>query len=138
MVDYSDVYENLANRAIKQSIIDIESFVSQLLSAGVSEQRINEMLLEDFDSGGPIFGKLKRSLTGAVTSSSMAAIRQGEAVGYLANTAPGKSLAKLAKIQGSVIDAIDNADHAALRSAGRPWSAPQRRSSTRPRRSRLI
>lgn len=110
MPAYDEIYATLAGRAVAQGVVDVESFVQQMAASGVSGERITEMLLEDLESGGQIFGKFKRSLTGAASSASMSAVRQGEAVGYLDGTRAGRELARVARVQGSVVDAIDNAD----------------------------
>jgi hypothetical protein len=107
---YDVIFSTLAERAVAQGIVDIESLVTQLSASGVPQNRIADLLLEDFEEGGPVFGRFRRTLAGAASSATMAAVRQGEAIGYLDGTRAGRELANLANVRGSVIEAIDNTD----------------------------
>jgi hypothetical protein len=82
MPRYDRVYARLAKRAVKQGAIDLETFIEQMLDAGTSLIRTEQLLLEDLENNGPIFGKFIRSLSGAAESSISAAGNQGELAGH--------------------------------------------------------
>lgn len=104
MSRYDRIYERLATRAVRQGGVDIETFMAQMIDAGVSETRLQQMLLQDVEEGGPIFGKFLRSLTGAAESSVLAAERQGDVAGTVASDAELQELLDLAD-RGLVEDA---------------------------------
>ena len=81
MPNYAQIYSRFADRAVRQSAIDMETMIDQLASQGVPIDRIEQLMLDDLEKDGPIFGKFLRSLTGAAESSVMAAERQGDIVG---------------------------------------------------------
>ena len=77
MPNYAQIYETLATRAARQGAIDFETLVEQLQAQGVDPDRIQQLLIDDLERDGPIFGKFLRSLIGAGESSVMAAERAG-------------------------------------------------------------
>lgn len=68
MARYDDIYAILAERAIGQGALDFKTFLRTSAARGISADRIEEMLEHDLDTGGPIFGKFLRSLTGAASN----------------------------------------------------------------------
>lgn len=64
---------------------DIEAFIEAGVEEGASLESIQEMLLDDLDNDGPIFGQFFRNLRGAAAGSVVEAERQGESVQYIAN-----------------------------------------------------
>lgn len=85
MARYDKIYEVLAERAVASGMVDIEAFIKRALTGGMSNESIATSLLNDFESGGPLFGRYMRSLTGASGASVRAAVRQGETIGMLAH-----------------------------------------------------
>ena len=81
MSRYDKVYERRARRAVEQGAIDLQTFMEDLVASGVSPDRIEDMLLDDLENEGPVFGKFIRSLTGAATSTVNSAERQGDMAG---------------------------------------------------------
>ena len=103
---YDKVYQILAKRAVEQGGLNIKTFVELAKSSGMSEQRIGELLMDDLNSAGPIFGKFFRDLTGASKSTIIAASQQGEALAV----AVQENLMTLADME----DAANAADPEAL------------------------
>lgn len=110
---YDEVFAALVERALGEAVIDLRTFVRQAQAAGISEKRLLEMIDEDIETDGRVFGKFFRGLTGAATASAAAAQRQGELIGAIDGDAELQRLTRLAGIEGSVIEALDNADPAA-------------------------
>lgn len=110
MVAYDLLFENLATEAAAAGGIALESFIARLRDQGVPEERIFEMLLADFDSGGALFGSFLRDLSGAAGASSVAASSQGEIVGAVAEDAALKRLLNLADVDDVIDDIIETAD----------------------------
>jgi hypothetical protein len=122
------VYRILARRAVQQGGIDVESFVEQAVAGGMSPDRVMELLLEDLENNGPLFGRFFRSLTGAAENTVMAAVRQGETAAFalseaeadieatrLQRLARGEDPAQQALLaRAEVDDAVRNADPVAL------------------------
>lgn len=102
MPRYDEVYARLADRAVRQGVVDFESFVEQMASQGVPIDRIEDLLLQDLENNGPIFGKFVRSLVGASESAVMAAERQGD----IAGTALAKQFLDRQRL-GLALDAAD-------------------------------
>lgn len=110
MPRYDRIYESVAERAIAQGVVDIESFFSLLINAGVPEGRILELMIDDAETNGPVFGKFLRGIKAAAGSAAMAAVRQGEMVGYVERNERLSRLVRVAGDEQSLVDAIDNAD----------------------------
>ncbi len=122
MTRYDRVYATLAERAVSRGVIDVQALLAELVEAGVTRERIAELVAEDLDNDGPIFGQFARSLQGASVQSVLTATRQGEFVGSVAGLleaspaeldAEQKALARAmreANVSGSVIEALDGAD----------------------------
>jgi len=98
---YDKIYSTLAKRAVLQGGVDIETFMERAAEAGMPAAALEERLLRDVEEGGPIFGKFIRSLTGAATSSVMAAEQQGEA----AAQAYAEEMISLAELEDVINDA---------------------------------
>lgn len=107
MPRYDRIYSILAKRAVQQGGIDVEAFVEQAINAGLSPERVQELLLRDLEENGPIFGRFFRTLTGAAEAAVMAASRQGEVVG---EAAASEQLERLRAINARAGSAIENAD----------------------------
>ena len=82
MVDYSLAFVIRAQRAIAHGIADAGTFAELAAAEGVSIERIAELLQDDLNTEGPIFGKFMRSLRGAATASVRAAEQAGDIVGH--------------------------------------------------------
>jgi hypothetical protein len=80
---YDTIYTLLANRAIAQGMVDLETFVAQMVGLGASPEHIEGLLLQDLETNGPIFGKFFRSLRGAATASVANAGNQGAMAGRM-------------------------------------------------------
>lgn len=107
---YDRVWSNLVNRAISQGGLDIQSFIDQAVELGMSEDAIQQRLLDDLESDGPIFGRFFRSLGGAAELSVNAAYNQGSKVGDIDGDRELKRLLGLrtnVNEFGSIIDVAD-------------------------------
>jgi len=113
MPRYDLIFARLAERAVAMGSINIESFMAMAVESGITEEALIEQLEHDLLNDGPLFGSFARSLSGAATSSVMAAVRQGELVGHAAQDAQLARLTRIAGVEGSVVDAINTADPAA-------------------------
>lgn len=83
MIPYDQAFVIRARRAIDHGLADARAFVSLAKASGLSLDRTAELLQEDLENEGPIFGKFMRSLRGAAAASVETAARQGEVLGYL-------------------------------------------------------
>lgn len=88
-----------------QGGVNAEAFIERLLSAGVSPDNILELLLEDLENNGPVFGSFIRSMEGAASASVVAASRQGEILGEIDADVELQRLLNLADVE-DVIDDI--------------------------------
>lgn len=100
------VWSNLVGRAISQGGLDVETFVRQAIDSGMTEEHIQERLLNDLDTGGPIFGKFFRHLTSAAEGTAMSAHRTG---GYMGDIATDPDMAELLDL-ADMDDVIEIAD----------------------------
>lgn len=78
---YNRLFALKAQKAIETGLLDVESFVSELIEEGVPPEEIERLLLDDLDMDGPIFGKLFRSLGMAGDMAISSAELQGSAAG---------------------------------------------------------
>lgn len=85
MPSYQLVFKRLASRAVQQGGIDVTTFVEQNLDAGVPNERILQLLEQDLDNNGPIFGKFLRSMVGASQATITTAGRQGKLIGAISS-----------------------------------------------------
>lgn len=74
---YDAIYDAMAERAVDSAAVDIKAFMKKMMASGVSVDRVEQLMLEDLETGGPLFGKFFRSLGSAATSSVKAAYSQG-------------------------------------------------------------
>ena len=115
MPRYDKVFLNLAARAAKQGALDATAFASAATDAGMSAASLQARLLNDLNTGGPIFGKFVRSLTGAAETATMEAFRQGQRGGEVEASKRLQRLLRLSKAEGSLLtQALDKADPSAL------------------------
>lgn len=115
MPRYDRIYEILARRAVRTGAIDIESFLDQAVNSGMSLDSARDALLNDLETGGPIFGKFLRSLTGAAEKSVAAAGRQGQRVSEVVADRQLRRLLRINEQEGSLLDvALDEAEPEAL------------------------
>jgi len=103
-VRYDKAYERLANRAIKQTAVDIQAFMQMAADSNISQDRLEEMMLDDLESGGPIFGKFIRSLSAAASSATQAASRQGAVLASIDESMLTETLT-LADVADAAMDA---------------------------------
>lgn len=59
---YPRKYSIRAQKAVETGLVDFEALVEELTDDGVPVERINELLVEDLEEGGPLFGKFFRSI----------------------------------------------------------------------------
>lgn len=98
MPNYAKVYASILKRALSQADLDLETFVADALESGMSAQAIEERLLNDVQTGGPVFGKFMQSLEGGAAKTVIAAKNQGA---YLAQVVEDDAaLARLERIAG--------------------------------------
>jgi hypothetical protein len=64
-VKYSSLYASRAQRAVEIALIEVRGVVSELASDGVPLERINELLVDDLETSGMLFGRFFRTLTAA-------------------------------------------------------------------------
>lgn len=111
MARYDTEFEILVNRATSEGTIDLGTWIEKRIRHGVSGSAIIDDLMYDLDNAGPIFGKFFRSMGGAAASATLTAARQGEIVGYAADSAALRDLLARADIDGPVLDhVLDEAD----------------------------
>jgi hypothetical protein len=83
MPNYSETFRLLAERAVAQGGIDAKTFMARTASAGISETRLMELLEQDLEQNGPIFGKFLRSMVGASQATITSAGSQGQRIGEI-------------------------------------------------------
>lgn len=110
MPRYDEVWDTLIRRAVDQGAIDIRTMMERAFQMGMSEPAVMERLDADLADDGSIFGKFLRSVSGAGEASVVAASRQGELVGHLAEDAALKRLSGLANVDDIIDDVLDSAD----------------------------
>lgn len=84
-MNYSHLYAIRAQEAVDTGSVRFEALVDQLLADGVPAERINEMLTEDLETGGPIFGKFFRDLGMAGDMTISTAEQQGSSAAEAAS-----------------------------------------------------
>lgn len=80
---YDKVFTNRVERALLAARGDLEAFFRDAIDLGMDPSMVEQVLLDDLASDGPIFGKFLNNITGAATSSTAEAIRQGDFIGQL-------------------------------------------------------
>ena len=96
---YNRVWATLVRKAVREGGIDLATFVERGVEGGMSEGAIQQRLLDDLESNGPVFGRFFRALEGSASASTMAAYRQGENLG---NIDGSKQLKRLLGLRESV------------------------------------
>jgi hypothetical protein len=99
---------------MQEAVLDLKTFIENMADSGVGQARTEQLLLQDLEEGGPIFGKFTRSLSGAVSSSVAAAGRQGEVAGAMSASAARQRFLNLAQPGEAIQAARDMADPEAL------------------------
>lgn len=111
MARYDTEFTLLMERTAAEGVVDLGTWIKRKMAHGVSGHAILEDLMHDLDNGGPIFGKFFRSMGGAAASSVMTAARQGEIVGYVADSAVLRNLLEREGLDGPQLQrTIDDAD----------------------------
>ncbi len=110
MTRYDKVWSNMVERLIAQVTIDIDAFVQRAIDSGMSARALERAMLDDFDNGGPIFGKFVRGLAGAAGETVVAAARQGELMGRIDGDRELSAIAKRNGVSRAVFDALNSAD----------------------------
>ncbi len=64
-MNYADLYAIRAQKAVDIGTVDFNALVEELLADGVPADVINEMLIDDLENNGKIFGKFFRDLGAA-------------------------------------------------------------------------
>lgn len=115
MSRYDLMWQTLVDRAIAQSVTDLDTFLNMAYNAGFSAEVIERKLLDDLQNEGPIFGKFLRSLTGASESAISAAFNSGVMAGDLVSN---NEMLRLIEAGGYSAEemglAIENADAEAM------------------------
>lgn len=116
MPRYDEIFKGLGTRAIRQAILDVEAFAEQARIGKLNPERVQQLLLQDLDDAGPIFGKFFRGLGVAAQSSVMAAARAGELAGTISASEEMRKTADFFGEDGkeAIGSAIDQADPEAL------------------------
>jgi len=105
---YDRQYYVLARKAVAEGVTEVQAFIDLAVNNGVSRERIHQLIIEDIEGGGPIFGRFIRGITGAAEGAVVAAKYQGE----VAARAYGQGLIDLSQLD----EATDVADPEALQS----------------------
>lgn len=92
MARYSEVYESLADQAIRRGVLDLQALVDRLIIEGADDDIIDELIFDDFESGGPISRQFLTGVTSAATSATNAAVVQGQLAGQVARKYSGQDL----------------------------------------------
>ena len=108
MSRYDEVYRILAERAVNQATIDLNTALTMAGTSRASIQAMERLLLDDLANDGPIFGKFIRSLSGAASSAVTAAANQGASVGSVIRDQEVQRYLRIGK--GELASEIDNAD----------------------------
>jgi hypothetical protein len=110
MPRYDETWDTLVRRAVDQGAIDIRTMMERAHQMGMTEDALIERLEADLADDGSIFGKFLRSITGASEAAVVAASRQGELVGHLAEDRALARLSGLADVDDVIDQALDGAD----------------------------
>lgn len=110
MARYNQIFANLAQRAISSGMLNIEAFIANMRESGVSDDRIADLLNNDIDTDGPLFGPFFRALEGAASSTVMTAARQGDTVGMIDVDKELRRLMVLADAEDALEAALQYAD----------------------------
>lgn len=110
MPRYDQVWDTLVRRSVDQGAIDIRTLMERAHQMGMTEATVISQLEADLANDGSVFGKFLRSLCGAAESSVVAATRQGEMVGTLAEDKELRRLSNLADIDDVIEQALSGAD----------------------------
>jgi hypothetical protein len=98
---YDRLYETLVGRAIRQGGLDLDTMTDMARNAGMSPEGLRLQLLQDLDTGGPVFGRLLRGFGDVSEATVMAAKAQGEAVG----SAVAEGLIARSRMDTALLDA---------------------------------
>jgi len=107
---YDETWSTLVRRAVDQGAIDVRTLMERAFQMGMTEEAVIEQLEADLANDGSVFGKYLRSLVGAAEASVVAATRQGELVGQLAEDEELRRLTGLADVDDVIEEALSGAD----------------------------
>jgi len=113
MPHYGRTYSRLANQAVAQASVKLETFVGRLKDAGLPDKQIINRVVMDLESDGPIFGEFFGQLGGAGGSSIIAAQGQGQSIGHIESTPALKSVLAdvgITDVDKFLSDTIDDAN----------------------------
>lgn len=79
-MNYARLYASRAQRLVEVGSVNLESFVRELIDDGVPLERINQLLIEDLETNGRIFGQFFRDLGAAGETAISVAEAQGSTV----------------------------------------------------------
>lgn len=91
---YDRAYSTAIKRALEASDVSLRSFIERSTEAGMGAKAVAARLVEDLETGGPVFGPFLRSLEGAARGSVVAAYRQGSIAGQIKARAAGRESLK--------------------------------------------
>lgn len=78
---YDEIYATISKRAVEQANLDLESFTELAIAAGMTEEALRDALLDDLETGGPIFGRFIRGMESAADAAVSTAVDQGNNAG---------------------------------------------------------
>lgn len=107
---YDRTYAILAQRAVKQGTLNLETLILSMLDSGMTQDAIREALDNDLKNDGPVFGAFVRSLTDASTSAITVAGSQGETLGMISGDAELQRLVKTRGLKLGIDEAIESGD----------------------------
>ena len=107
---YDRTYAILAQRAVKQGVLNLETLILSGIDAGMSQEAIQEALQNDLENDGPVFGAFVRSITDASTSAVTVAASQGETLGVVSGDEELQRLIKTRGLRLSIDEAIESGD----------------------------
>ena len=113
-MSYATTFQTLANRSLALAEVDLETFIENSINSGMSPAALQQELLHDLTTEGPLFGKFVRNITGASQASTLQAHRQGTRAGEMVGS-PDKELRDLLEFEKLDIEAIlDSGDPSEL------------------------
>ncbi len=95
-----------AQRVAGNATANLGARISRWLSHGATPEDILEDLLHDIDNNGPVFGGFLRALGGAGGNAVSTAVRQGELVGYAADSAALRGLLERVDVDEPNLNAL--------------------------------
>lgn len=103
---YDLAYSTAIKRALETADVSLRSFIERSTAAGMGAKAVADRLIEDLETGGPVFGPFLRSLEGAARGSVVSAYRQGSIAGQIKARTAGRAALKRARALRRVEDPL--------------------------------